>query len=91
MKLITKIDEDVIFDPLEKIKLTDMVNDGYFIIQAYERNGLDDGYRIYSFLYDSKDRFTDQEMEELKCYQALKYSRLTQTQYIEHLDLNDIY
>lgn len=91
MKIITKIDGDLVFDPLEKIKLTDMVNDGYFIIQAYERNGLDDGYRIYSFLYDSKDRFTEQEMEELKRYQALKYSGLTQIQYNEHLDLNNVY
>lgn len=46
MKMIYKIDQDLIFDPMEKIMLNDMVNQGYFIIQAYERKGLDEGYRI---------------------------------------------
>lgn len=90
MKSIYKIDEDLIFDPLEKIKLGEMVNDGYFIIQAYERNGLDEGYRIYNFLYDSMEGLTEEEIEKLKLYQALKYVRLTQIQYTEHLNLNDI-
>lgn len=90
MRSIHKIDEDLIFDPLEKIKLGEMVNDGYFIIQAYERNGLDEGYRIYIFLYDSMEGFTEEEIENLKLYQALKYTRLTQVQYNEHLELNGI-
>jgi len=87
---IYKIDEDLIFDPLEKIKLGDMVNDGYFIIQAYERKGLDEGYRIYNFLYDSMEGFSEKEIESLKIYQGLKYTRLTQVQYNEHLDLNHL-
>lgn len=90
MNIIYKIDEDLIFEPLEKLKLPDLVNHGYFIIQAYERNGLDNGYMIHSFLYDSKDRFTEEEVEDLKRYQILKYTRLTQIQYTEHLNLNNI-
>lgn len=90
MNIIYKIDEDLIFEPLEKLKLPYLVNDGYFIIQAYERKGLDNGFMIHSFLYDSKDRFTEEEVEDLKRYQVLKYTRLTQIQYTEHLNLNNI-
>lgn len=87
---IHKIDEDLVFDPLEKIMLNDMVNQGYFIIQAYERKGLDEGYRVYTYLYDSMEGFKEEELENLKKYQLLKYTRLTQVQYNEHLDNNGI-
>ena len=90
MKMIYKIDEDLVFDPLEKIMLNDMVNQGYFIIQAYERKGLDEGYRIYTYLYDSMGGFKEEDLENLKKYQLLKYARLTQVQYNEHLDINGI-
>lgn len=90
MRSIYNIDEDLIFEHLEKIKLGELVNDGYFIIQAFERKGLDEGYRIYSYLYDSMEGFTEEEIENLKLYQILKYARLTQVQYNEHLDLNDM-
>lgn len=90
MKMIYKIDEDLVFDPLEKIMLNDMVNQGYFIIQAYERKGLDEGYRIYTYLYDSMGGFKEEDLENLKKYQLLKYARLTQVEYNEHLDINGI-
>ena len=88
--MIYKIDEDLVFDPLDKIMLNDMVNQGYFIIQPYERNGLDEGYRTNTYLYDSKRGFKKEDLENLKKYQLLKYARLTQVQYNEHLDLNGI-
>ena len=90
MKTIYKIDDDLVFDPLEKIMLNDMVNQGYFIIQAYERKGLKEGYRIYTYLYDSTEGFNEEELEDLKKFQLLKYSRLTQVQYNEHLDTNGL-
>ncbi len=90
MQMIYKIDEDLLFDPLDKIMLNDMVNQGYFIIQAYERKGLDEGYRIYTYLYDSMGGFKEEDLENLKKYQLLKYARLTQVQYNEHLDINGI-
>lgn len=90
MKTIYKIDYDLVFDSLEKIMLNDMVNQGYFIIQAYERKGLNEGYRIFTYLYDSTEGFNEEELEDLKKFQLLKYSRLTQVQYNEHLDTNGL-